>query len=60
MADPSVPGLDQIKGREVIYPISIRVRINQKDAVLRELRRRIVKTFEREGIPLGTDPNKFS
>jgi small-conductance mechanosensitive channel len=56
MADPDVPGLDQIKGREVVYPISIRVRVSQKDAVLRELRRRVIKEFEREGIPLGTDP----
>jgi len=56
LADPDVPGLDQIKGREVMYPISIRVRANQKDGVLRELRRRIIKAFEREGIPLGTDP----
>jgi small-conductance mechanosensitive channel len=56
MADPDVPGLDQIKGREVVYPVSIRVRISQKDAVLRELRRRILKAFEREAIPLGTDP----
>jgi small-conductance mechanosensitive channel len=56
MADPDVPGLDQIKGREVVYPVSIRVRISQKDAVLRELRRRIIKAFEREAIPLGTDP----
>jgi moderate conductance mechanosensitive channel len=59
IADPSVPGLDQIKGREVVYPISIRVRVNQKDAVLRELRRRILKAFERERIPLGTDPNNI-
>jgi moderate conductance mechanosensitive channel len=56
MADPDVPGLDQIKGREVVYPVSIRVRISQKDAVLRELRRRVIKAFEREAIPLGTDP----
>jgi small-conductance mechanosensitive channel len=56
MSDPSVPGLDAIKGREVIYPISIRVLISQKDAVLRELRLRTIKAFEREGIPLGTDP----
>lgn len=59
MADPDVPGLDQIKGREVVYPVSIRVRISQKDAVLRELRRRIIKAFEREAIPLGTDPTNM-
>ena len=56
VADPDVPGLDAIKGREVIYPITIRVRANQKDGVLRELRLRIVRAFERQGIPLGTDP----
>jgi moderate conductance mechanosensitive channel len=56
MADPDVPGVDQIKGREVTYPITIRVRVNQKDGVLRELRRRIIKAFEVQGIPLGTDP----
>jgi small-conductance mechanosensitive channel len=56
MADPDVPGVDQIKGREVTYPITIRVRANQKDGVLRELRRHIIKAFEAQGIPLGTDP----
>ena len=56
LSDPDVPGLDQIKGREVMYPIAIRVRANQKDGVLRELRRKIIKAFEYNGIPLGTDP----
>jgi hypothetical protein len=32
------------------------VRINQKDAILRELRRRILQAFEENAIPLGTDP----
>ncbi len=54
IADPTVPGIDKIDGRAVTYPIIIRVRANQKDAVLRELRRRIIQTFERSGIPLGT------
>lgn len=56
IGDPDVPGLDQIKGREVVYPITIKVRANQQWGVLRELRRRIIKAFERQGIPLGTDP----
>ena len=56
VADPDVPGLDAIKGREVIYPITIKCRANQQWGVLRELRIRIIKTFERQGIPLGTDP----
>lgn len=56
LADPDVPGVDSISGRVVTYPVLIRVRINQKDAILRELRRRIIQAFERSGIPLGTDP----
>lgn len=56
ISDPDVPGLDQIKGREVVYPITIKCRANQQWGVLREIRRRIIKSFESEGIPLGTDP----
>jgi moderate conductance mechanosensitive channel len=56
LADPDVPGVDAISGRVVTYPIAIRVRINQKDAILRELRRRIIQAFEKNSIPLGTDP----
>ncbi|HEX9200964.1 MAG TPA: mechanosensitive ion channel domain-containing protein [Acidobacteriaceae bacterium] len=55
-ADPDVPGVDSIAGRIVTYPVSMRVRINQKDTILRELRRRILQAFEENGIPLGTDP----
>ena len=54
IADPDVPGIDRINGREVIYPINIRVRANQRDPVMRELRRRVIITFEREQIPLGS------
>jgi small conductance mechanosensitive channel len=56
VSDPDVPGIDSISGRVVSYPVSIRVRINQKDALLRELRRRILQAFEANAIPLGTDP----
>ncbi len=56
VSDPDVPGIDSISGRVVSYPVSIRVRINQKDAILRELRRRILQAFEENAIPLGTDP----
>lgn len=56
IADPVILGVDKIEGRAVTYPIQIRVRVNQRDAVLRELRRRIILAFEREGIPLGNDP----
>ena len=53
LSNPSVLGVNDIKGREVIYPINFRVRANQKDGVLRELRRRIILEFEKQGIPLG-------
>ena len=55
-ADPDVPGIDSISGRAVTYPVSIRVAVSRKDDVLRELRRRILLTFEENSIPLGTDP----
>ncbi len=54
LGDASVLGVDKINGREVQYLVNIRVRANQKDGVLRELRRRILEAFEREHIPLGT------
>lgn len=56
LADPDIPGIDSISGRAVTYPVGVRVRINQKDAILRELRRRILQAFEEHSIPLGTDP----
>jgi small-conductance mechanosensitive channel len=56
IGDPAILGVDKIDGRAVTYPIQIRVRANQRDGVLRELRRRIILAFEKEGIPLGNDP----
>jgi small-conductance mechanosensitive channel len=56
LADPVVLGIDKIEGRAVTYPVQIRVRVNQRDGLLRELRRRVILAFEKEGIPLGNDP----
>lgn len=53
IADPDILGVDKINGREVIYPVNVRVRANQKDGILRALRRKVLLTFEQEGIPLG-------
>ncbi len=53
LAAPEVLGVGEIRGREVLYPISLRVRANQKDGVLRQMRRSVILAFEREGIPLG-------
>ena len=52
--DPTVLGVDKISGHEVIYPINIRVQVNQRDGVLRELRRRILLAFEKENIAFGS------
>ena len=56
VADPVILGVDKIDGRAVTYPIQIRVHTNKRDIVLRELRRRIILEFEKDGIPLGNDP----
>jgi moderate conductance mechanosensitive channel len=56
IADPVILGIDKIEGRAVTYPVQMRVRVNQRDGVLRELRRRIILAFEKDGIPLGNDP----
>jgi small conductance mechanosensitive channel len=56
IADPKSLGIDKIEGRSVTYLIQLRVRANQRDFVLRELRRRIILAFEKNGIPLGNDP----
>ena len=53
IADPDILGVDRINGREIIYPVNFRVHANQRDGVLRELRKRILITFEKERIPLG-------
>jgi small conductance mechanosensitive channel len=59
VADPDVLGVNEVRGREVLYPINIRVRANQKDGVLRELRRRILIAFDKDGIPLGSAASVF-
>ena len=60
LADPTILGVDRIEGRAIQYPILFRVAPNQKDAILRELRRRIILTFEQRGIPFGIDPNMLT
>jgi small conductance mechanosensitive channel len=52
--NPTVLGVDKISGHEVIYPVNIRVQVNQRDGVLRELRRRVLLAFDKEGIAFGS------
>jgi len=54
IANPDIPGVDKISGHEVLYPINLRVQVNQRDGVLRELRRRVLLAFEKENIAFGT------
>jgi small-conductance mechanosensitive channel len=53
IADPNILGVDKISGYEVIYPVNVRVRVNQRDGVLRELRRRVLLAFAKEKIAFG-------
>jgi len=55
LADPDIPGVDNISGHQVLYPINLRVRANQRDGVLRELRRRILIAFAKENIAFGSN-----
>jgi small-conductance mechanosensitive channel len=54
IADPTILGVDKISGYEVIYPINVRVQVNQRDGVMRELRRRILLAFNKEKIAFGS------
>jgi moderate conductance mechanosensitive channel len=54
IADPSILGVDKISGYEVVYPINVRVQVNQRDGVMRELRRRILLAFNKEKIAFGS------
>jgi small-conductance mechanosensitive channel len=53
IADPDIVGVDAIHGYEAVYPINVRVRVNQRDGVMRELRKRVLSAFAREKIALG-------
>ena len=57
---PDLLGVDKISAAEVIYPINLRVRVNQKDPVLRELRKRILVAFTRENIRFGAATSTLS
>ncbi len=58
--DPNILGVDKISGFEVIYPINVRVMVNQRDGVMRELRRRILLAFAKEGWPSAPPPASCS
>jgi len=59
IADPDIPGVDSISGYSVTYPINVRVMVNQRDGVMRELRRRILLAFAKEHIAFGSSTSSI-
>jgi small-conductance mechanosensitive channel len=57
LADPTLLGVDSIKGSQVIYPVQLKTRANQQWGALRETQRRIVVALDNNGILPG-DPNR--
>jgi small conductance mechanosensitive channel len=50
VSEPEVPGIERVTGQEVDYLILVKVRAGQRDAVARELRRRVKTAFEQNKI----------
>ncbi|HTW48850.1 MAG TPA: mechanosensitive ion channel family protein [Acidobacteriaceae bacterium] len=57
LADPTLLGVDSIKGSQVIYPVQLRTKANQQWAPMRETQRRIRLALEQQGMLPG-DPNR--
>src|SRR6202012_39380 len=54
VADPQVPGVDSIKGTEVIYPIQIRTLPRKQFEAMREMQRRIRLALEQHHLLPGS------
>jgi moderate conductance mechanosensitive channel len=57
LADPTLLGVDSIKGSQVIYPVQLKTKANQQWAAMRETQRRIRLALEAHGMLPG-DPNR--
>jgi small-conductance mechanosensitive channel len=55
LADPTLLGVDAIKGSQVIYPVQLRTKANQQWTAMRETQRRIRLALEEHGMLPG-DP----
>lgn len=55
--DPQVPGLDSVKGSQMIFPVLFRTRANQQFAAVREFQRRVRLALEEHDLLPG-DPNR--
>jgi moderate conductance mechanosensitive channel len=57
LADPTLLGVDSIKGSQVIYPVQLKTKANQQWAAMRETQRRIRLALEEHDMLPG-DPNR--
>jgi moderate conductance mechanosensitive channel len=57
LGDPSILGVDALKGSEVIYPVVLKTKANQQWAALRETKRRVRVALEANRLLPG-DPNR--
>lgn len=60
LADPTLLGVDSIKGSQVIYPVQIKTLANQQWAALRETQRRIRIALDKAGILPGDPMRVFN
>jgi moderate conductance mechanosensitive channel len=54
LADPEVPGVDSIKGSEVMYPIVLKTRARKQFAAVREIQRRVRLALEEKNLLPGS------
>jgi small conductance mechanosensitive channel len=54
VAEPQVPGIERVRGKEVDYLMTVKVRPGKQYGVARELRRQIKVCFEKNNIKAGT------
>jgi small conductance mechanosensitive channel len=57
VGDPQVPGVDQVKGSEVIFPVVFKTLATKQYAPVREFRRRVRLALEEQHMLPG-DPNR--
>lgn len=60
LSDPTLLGVDAIKGSQVIYPVQLRTKANQQWAALRETQRRIRIALAEHGMLPGDPLRVFS
>ncbi len=58
--NPSLLGVDAIKGSQVIYPVQLKTKANQQWAPMRETQRRIRMALEKNGILPGDSYRVFN